>query len=181
MLIPKLIGSFPGLNAMAILPAGTSSFDTRGTSGCTDADNYLALVTFVALAFVAGVGNGIPWMCLSEIFPFRVRGPATGITAACSYLFVFMTTKTYLSLETNLGMSGTFVFYGALGCVGFAVHYVIFPETEGRTLEEIEEYFSDPKRRLTDRHIRRHAVVRRGGEVKGRNNMAEEYSETHEL
>lgn len=156
------------LNAWAILPAGTSSFDKHLTAhvdgGGGGSNNYLALTTFVALAFVAGVGNGIPWMCLSEIFPFSVRGPATGITAASSYLFGFVTTKTYLGLETGLSMAGTFLFYGLLGSVGFGLHYVIFPETEGRTLEEIEEYFSDPKRRLTDRHIRRHSTAGRCGE-----------------
>lgn len=34
------------------------------------------------------------------------------------------------------------------------VQYLILPETEGKTLEEIEVYFSDKTRRITDRHIR---------------------------
>lgn len=176
------------INAWAILPAGASSFDKDLTTDDVDGvgNNYLAMATFVALSFVAGVGNGIPWMCLSEIFPFSVRGPATGITAACSYLFVFMTTKTYLGLETSLAMSGTFLFYAVLGSVGFCLHYVIFPETEGRTLEEIEDYFSDPKRRLTDRHIRRHVHVtdevrRRYGDGSMMMGRSEKGVESHEL
>lgn len=48
----------------------------------------------------------------------RVRGPATGITAACSYLFVFATTKTYLTMEHSFAMSGSFLFYGTLGALG---------------------------------------------------------------
>lgn len=35
----------------------------------------------------------------------------------------------------------------------FAVVYLILPETEGRSLEEIETYFSNKKRRLNDIHI----------------------------
>lgn len=31
--------------------------------------------------------------------------------------------------------------------------YLIMPETEGRTLEDIEYYFSDNKRKLTNIHI----------------------------
>lgn len=157
---------------MAILPPGTNSFDKALELSAPTANNLVALCTFVALAFVAGIGTGIPWMCLSEIFPFRVRGPATGLTAACSYIFVFTTTKTYLTLETSFALSGTFLFYGALGSIGFCLQYVFFPETEGRTLEEIEEYFSDTKRALTDRRIRRH---KRGAEE-----MAEQASDKFE-
>lgn len=29
------------------------------------------MISFLCLAFFAGIGNGIPWMCLSEIFPFK--------------------------------------------------------------------------------------------------------------
>lgn len=108
----------------------------------------------------------------------RTRGPATGITAACNYLFVFTATKTYLSLEQTFALSGSFLCYGLFGVIGygfdnseiflnndallivsFIVHFFVFPETEGRTLEEIEMYFSDTGRSLFDRNIRRLATT----------------------
>lgn len=33
--------------------------------------------------------------------------------------------------------------------------YVFLPETENRTLEEVELYFSDKSRKLTDRHVKK--------------------------
>lgn len=36
----------------------------------------------------------------------------------------------------------------------FVVIYLILPETEGRTLEEIEAYFSDKSRKFNDIQIR---------------------------
>lgn len=36
----------------------------------------------------------------------------------------------------------------------FVLQYLVLPETEGHTLEEIELYFSDKQRGLTDRRIR---------------------------
>lgn len=35
----------------------------------------------------------------------------------------------------------------------FCYMYVFMPETENRTLEEVERYFSDTTRRVTDRRI----------------------------
>lgn len=35
--------------------------------------------------------------------------------------------------------------------------YLILPETEGRSLEDIEIHFADNSRKLTDRHITRHS------------------------
>lgn len=33
--------------------------------------------------------------------------------------------------------------------------YIFLPETEGRTLEEVERFFSDKNRKLTDRYVPR--------------------------
>lgn len=35
------------------------------------------------------------------------------------------------------------------------IMYVFLPETENRTLEEVELYFSDKTRKLTDIHIKK--------------------------
>lgn len=38
--------------------------------------------------------------------------------------------------------------------------YLLLPETEERTLEDIEMHFSDNKRKITDRQIEKNVVVR---------------------
>lgn len=40
--------------------------------------------------------------------------------------------------------------------VGLVLIYKIMPETENRTLEDIELHFSDNSKRITDRKIERH-------------------------
>lgn len=65
-----------------------------------------------------------------------------------------MTAKTYLNVEQWLSIAGAFVLYGTLTAVGLGILYHILPETEGKTLAEIEHFFSDKTRKITDRHIR---------------------------
>lgn len=43
--------------------------------------------------------------------------------------------------------------YSVVGVIGTVFVYVFLPETEGKTLEEIEEHFSNNKLKLTDRKI----------------------------
>lgn len=78
---------------------------------------------------------------------------ATGITAASNYLFAFAATKTYLNLEMTLSMPGVTLFYCIISVIGFIVMYQILPETEGRSLEDIELHFSNNSLKLTDRNI----------------------------
>lgn len=42
--------------------------------------------------------------------------------------------------------------------IRFVIQVVVLPDTEGHTLEEIEEFFSDTTRRFSDRRIRRGSV-----------------------
>ncbi|EAA01784.5 AGAP001236-PA [Anopheles gambiae str. PEST] len=142
--------------AFNTFPPGWTSFDNHpGTSHVTSM-GYIPMVLFFMLAFFTSVGVlPVPWILLSEVFPFRNRSLACGITAALHYVMSFVTTKTYFNLESALSLPGVILFYGVMGMVGLAFVYFFLPETEKRTLEDIELYFSDNKRKLTDIYIPR--------------------------
>ena len=55
---------------------------------------------------------------------------------------VFLATKTYPSLESLLDIHGALWLYFFFGFLGFVFLYVFLPETENRTLEEIEYHFA---------------------------------------
>lgn len=80
---------------------------------------------------------------------------ASGIVAALNYVMSFITTKTYLNLERSLSLWGTIFLYGLFGVVGFIFIFLYVPETERRTLEDIEVHFSDNNRKMTDRKIKK--------------------------
>lgn len=65
----------------------------------------------------------------------------------------FITKKTYYNLEKTLSMPGVSLFYCIICGIGLIVMYLIMPETEDRSLEDIELHFADNSKMLTDRHI----------------------------
>lgn len=66
---------------------------------------------------------------------------------------MFIASKSYYDLETTLSLPGVAAFYASVNFIGFFVCFVLLPETERRTLEDIELHFSDNTRSLRDRKI----------------------------
>ena len=104
-------------------------------------------VALISLSlYITGFSMGwgpIPWLAMSEIFPTRVRGIASGIATQVNWLGVFVVVKTYTQIELAFHSDGVFWFYGAVCLLSAIFVFFFFPETKGRTLEEIEELFSD--------------------------------------
>lgn len=75
------------------------------------------------------------------------------MAAALNYMFGFITKKTYYNLETTLSLPGTALFYCIVCAIGLIFTYNVLPETEGRSLEDIELHFADNSKGICDRKI----------------------------
>ncbi|XP_055302587.1 uncharacterized protein LOC129568561 [Sitodiplosis mosellana] len=58
-------------------------------------------------------------------------------------------------LETTLSLPGAKLFFCVVSGLGFVLMYLILPETENISLEDIERHFSDNSKKITDRKIRK--------------------------
>lgn len=67
----------------------------------------------------------------------------------------FCTTKAYYNLESSLSLFGLITLYAVFDIFGLVYIYMFLPETERRTLEEIELHFSDNDKKLSDIKIRK--------------------------
>lgn len=104
---------------------------------------WLPLTLLLMSAFFAHMGiKLIPWMLIGEVFPATVRSGASGISGGTGYAFAFLANKMFLKMLATLTLPGTFFFYSAVAFVGAIILYFVLPETEGRSLIEIEEHFS---------------------------------------
>lgn len=82
------------------------------------------------------------------IFYFsRSRGIATGVSAGMAYLLLFILTKSYLTIEMILSIECTMLLFGCIGIFGLIYFYNYLPETENKTLLEIEEFFASNSER----------------------------------
>jgi SP family arabinose:H+ symporter-like MFS transporter len=100
-------------------------------------------LTFILLyvAFFAfGMGPGV-WLYMSEIFPTKIRGRAVALATSALWAGTLVVTFTFLSLVKTLGIAGTFSIYALLSAACFFYILTSVPETRGRTLEQIQEYW----------------------------------------
>lgn len=110
----------------------------------------IPLLLFCMLYFSMNLGiSALPWLLISELFPTRGRGVASGLCAAIFYVIAFIVSKTWLNLQSSLGLCGCFLFYGIIAVIGVVYVFTCLPETEGKTLAEIEKDFSKKKRQTS--------------------------------
>lgn len=98
-----------------------------------------SLMTFVA-AFAISLGP-IFWLLNSEIYPLRVRSKAASLGTTVNWTFNFIVSLTFLVLIQELGRPGAFWLYAGIGIVTFLFCWKFVPETKGKRLEEIQDYF----------------------------------------
>ncbi|KAK9471222.1 general substrate transporter [Dipodascopsis tothii] len=93
--------------------------------------NYLFVATF---APTWGPGS---WVYVSEIFPLKQRALANGVCAAANWIFNFALAFFVPPAFKNIQWK-TYIIFGVF-CLCMALHvFLLFPETKGKTLEEID-------------------------------------------
>ena len=106
---------------------------------------------FFALAYMAffacSVGP-VTWVLLSEIFPLRSRGRLMATATVALWIANFVVSQTFPPLDQSPWLiehfhhGFPFLVYAFFCFIGLWFVATRFPETKGRTLEEIEEWWT---------------------------------------
>ncbi|KAK2452380.1 hypothetical protein P8452_00160 [Trifolium repens] len=96
-------------------------------------------VVVMVIAFSLGMG-AMPWIIMSEILPINIKGLAGSFATLANWFFSWLVTLT-ANLLLDWSSGGTFTIYTVVCAftVGFVAIWV--PETKGKTLEEIQQFF----------------------------------------
>jgi len=96
---------------------------------------------FFVCSFAITMGP-VSWTYPAEIFPMRVRAKAVALSTAANWIFNFALAWVVPPGLATIAWKVYFIF-GTFNFAAFIHIFFCFPETAGRTLEEIEEVFND--------------------------------------
>ena len=100
---------------------------------------------FVFIAFFA-VGPGVcVWLALSELMPTRIRSNGMSIALLVNQAVSTTIAAVFLPTVGKHGYSTMFFAFAGCTVIYFITAAFFLPETKGKTLEEIEEYFEGKK------------------------------------
>ncbi|SPP74695.1 facilitated trehalose transporter Tret1 isoform X1 [Drosophila guanche] len=111
---------------------------------------WLPLSCFVIyiLGFSLGFGP-IPWLMMGEILPSKIRGSAASVATAFNWSCTFVVTKTFQDMIDFMGAHGAFWLFGSICFIGLFFVILYVPETQGKTLEDIERKMMGRVRRMS--------------------------------
>jgi len=108
----------------------------------------VALGLYLFMGFYA-VGPGVcVWLALSELMPTRIRSNGMSIALVLNQSVSTTLAAIFLPLVSKYGYSRMFFLFAAFTLVYFFVVTLFMPETKGKTLEEIEDYFEHGSKKL---------------------------------
>lgn len=104
-----------------------------------------AVLLFIYVAFYA-VGPGVcVWLALSELMPTRIRSNGMSIALLINQTVSTTIAAIFLPTVGAHGYATVFFAFAACSVAYFTTATFFLPETKGKTLEEIEEYFEGKK------------------------------------
>lgn len=96
----------------------------------------LGYVAFNTLGFFL-----LPGLMIGELLPTKVRGLCGGYIFCLFNAVLFGFTKLYPIMKTSIGMAGVFGLFGASAALATIVLFLLYPETKGKSLIQIEQYY----------------------------------------
>nr|UJH94594.1 Stl1.4 [Starmerella bombicola] len=107
----------------------------------TQNEKGAAVGLFLFIAFFGMSILGLPWIYPPEINPLKTRTHATAVSTCSNWLFNFavvMFTPVFISYKNW----ACYLFFALVNCAWLPIVFFFYPETAGRSLEEIDIIFA---------------------------------------
>ncbi|KAI5308571.1 hypothetical protein KEM55_005384 [Ascosphaera atra] len=133
-----LFGAAGQAISMAVL-AGTNSRSAAPIND-TKAGVAQAVFLFVFNTFF-GIGwLGMTWLYPAEIVPLKIRAPTNALSTSSNWIFNWMVVMIGPPAFDHIGYK-TYIIFAVINAFIFPTVYFFFPETQGRSLEEMDDIF----------------------------------------
>ena len=102
---------------------------------------FTLICIMLFIAFFASCIGPVFWTLVSEIFPNRIRGKAVAFASFTQWIFNFLVVLLFPHFLISAGGAATFLFLALMALLQWLFTYFYVPETKGKSLEEIEQYW----------------------------------------
>ncbi|KAL1377929.1 hypothetical protein pipiens_004098 [Culex pipiens pipiens] len=110
----------------------------------TPMDTYISAV-FILIYIGTNTGfMTMPGIMIGELLPAKIRGRIAGNLFTIFNLLLFGVAKGFLYAKQIFKTQGLFLIFGIASFGASLLLYLMLPETKGRTLHDIEDYFQRP-------------------------------------
>ncbi|XP_050666151.1 facilitated trehalose transporter Tret1-like [Leptidea sinapis] len=96
----------------------------------------LGYVAFNTLGFFL-----LPGLMIGELLPTKVRGLCGGYIFCLFNTVLFGYTKLYPIMKSSIGIAGIFGLFGGSALLATVILFLLLPETKGKSLIQIEQYY----------------------------------------
>lgn len=110
-------------------------------SGSSNSAKGAAVGLFTYIASFGATWLPLPWLYPAEVNPIKTRAKANAVSTCTNWLFNFLIVMVTPIMITSIGW-GTYLFFAAINACFLPVIYFFYPETAGRSLEEIDIIFA---------------------------------------
>ena len=119
---------------------------TYGPIASKDTGKWVTVLLCAFIAFFA-VGPGVcVWLALTELMPTRIRSTGMGIAMVLNNGVQFLSALFFPIVVGTQGFRAMFFIWAGCTVIYFVTAAFFMPETKGKTLEEIEDYFESKKK-----------------------------------
>ena len=101
----------------------------------------VAIGLYIFVAFFAFGPSVCVWLALTELMPTRIRSNGMSIALVINQLVSTILAAIFLPFVSKYGYSSMFFVFAGFTVIYFCTAVFFLPETKGKTLEEIEQFF----------------------------------------
>ena len=108
----------------------------------------LPLISLLVFIFTFAIGFGpVPWLLMGELIPNRVKGLASGLVTSFNFICMFVITLEFKTLADLIDYKFIYLALSLISFSSILFHVFFLPESKGKSLAELEEYFAQRSRR----------------------------------